>query len=146
MGIIKLLQDKKIIVLSLIILMVVGVGIYFRLSNKPASKPAENINASKLVKTKVESKELVVEISKDGLVPQTVLIKKGGVVRFVNVDNNPHQIMSDPHPTHTLYSFLNTDEVLNKGESVTVILEEEGTFTYHDHLTPLTYKGVIKVE
>lgn len=145
--VIKFIQDQKVILLGIVLLVLLAAGLYIKVSKKPFSPSAvSQIESPKLVKTEVSREEIVVEVSSAGFTPQTIRMKKGGAVRFISIDNNPHQVMSDPHPAHNLYPFLNTDEVLNTRESATVILEGSGTFTYHDHLNPLKFKGIVIVE
>src|SRR3990167_9423379 len=43
----------------------------------------------------------IVTISKNGFVPATLSIKKSQTVEWVNNDDVPHRVASNPHPTHT---------------------------------------------
>lgn len=86
-----------------------------------------------------------VEITKAGFYPATISVKKGSVVTWTNKDTKPHQVASDPHPTHTALPGLGSI-VLTKGDSFSFIFEKTGTYTYHDHLNPLKFKGTIIVE
>ena len=86
-----------------------------------------------------------VSITKDGFVPATIQIKKGSQVTWTNNDTNPHQVVTDPHPTHTNLKGLNSDS-LGQGESFTFTFEKSGTFTYHDEMNPLNIKGAVIVK
>lgn len=97
-------------------------------------------------KTVSQPTEIIVEITATGFSPQTIKIKSGDQVSFINQDSKPHQIKSDPHPADNLYPFLNTDEILMTNESVTLPFEQSGTFTYHDELNPLEFKGIIIID
>ena len=78
-----------------------------------------------------------VTITNGGVSPQTVRIRVGGTVRFVNQSSAFHQINSDPHPIHTDCPALNQVPFLNPGQS-----GQTGTFNtartcgFHDHLNP----------
>jgi len=85
-------------------------------------------------------------ITKDKLTPDTLKIKQGTTVTWVNKDTDPHQIAADPHPTHTSYKELGDGEVLGEGESLTITYEKTGTYTYHDHFNPLKIRGEVIVE
>lgn len=86
-----------------------------------------------------------VTITTQGFVPQTILLKKGSGVIWTNTDNKPHQIASDPHPTHSLLPTLGKGKILSPASSFTLTFNKTGTFTYHDEENPLKFKGVVIV-
>ena len=77
----------------------------------------------------------VVTITASGVSPQTVQIRVGGLVRFVNNDSVVHEMSSDLHPSHLGCTEINQVGNLSPGQS-----KETGNFvtvqtcTYHDHL------------
>ncbi|MCX6814494.1 MAG: plastocyanin/azurin family copper-binding protein [Candidatus Aenigmarchaeota archaeon] len=81
----------------------------------------------------------VVRISGFAFIPQTITIKKGETVTWTNEDSVPHQIASDPHPTHTDLPGL-LSPALQNGQSYTFTSDKVGTWGYHCHLHP-TMKG-----
>lgn len=87
-----------------------------------------------------------VEITETGFVPQTIRIKKGESVTWINKDSKPHQVAADPHPTGDLLPSLKGEEPLLQEEQYTAIFEKTGTFTYHDYLDPVGYQATIIVE
>jgi plastocyanin len=87
-----------------------------------------------------------VQITPTGFVPQTIKVKKGEVVTWVNADTKPHQVASDPHPSDDGLDTLNSDEPLAEGESYTATFEESGTFTYHDEADPIGFTATVVVE
>ena len=87
-----------------------------------------------------------VEITGSGFVPQTIRVKKGESIQWVNADTKPHQVVSDPYPSGDTLPDLNSSEPLTEGESYTRTFDQTGTFTYHDQLNPLEYKATIIVE
>lgn len=137
----EFIREKRVMIAIMLLVLAGGIGL-FAYQIKPAPKP----QSVSLQKIENSQPEVTVEITKDGFMPQTIKVKKSGVVNFINQDSKPHLIASDPHPSHTLYPFLNTDETLNKNGSVSITFEKTGTFTYHDHLNPLKYKGAVIVE
>ena len=90
--------------------------------------------------------EAQVAITKDGFVPESILVKKGTQIIWQNQDENPHQVSSDPHPTHTNLAGFDSLKPLASGDSFSFIFEKSGTFTYHDHLNPLKLQGTVIVE
>lgn len=92
------------------------------------------------------SETALITISNKGFAPQTLLIKKGTRVTWTNNDTRPHQIMTDPHPLHSLLPKLKGENPINKGFSYSFVFNTKGTFTYHDEINPLKLKGTIIVE
>ena len=97
-----------------------------------------------------------VEIRNDGYFPQTVSIKKGQRVRWLNIDG-PNWPASDVHPTHTNYpgtdnqkcgtgaTMFDACKVLERGEVFEFMFNVTGRWYYHNHLNP-DMKGVVIVE
>ena len=80
---------------------------------------------------------VVVTITSAGVSPPSLTISPGTRVRFVNNDAVPHEMSSDPHPSHVACPALNLVGLLLAGQS-----RESGAFTaiqkcgYHDHRDP----------
>jgi|TARA_B100001971_G_scaffold180935_1_gene177414 plastocyanin len=80
----------------------------------------------------------VVTISSAGVSPQTIQIRAGERVLFVNNDSVVHEMSSDQHPAHTECPVINQVGNISPGQS-----KETGNFvtpqtcTYHDHLDAL---------
>lgn len=90
----------------------------------------------------MEEKKVIV--TKSNFEPQTLKIKVGTKVTFVNNSGSTISINSDPHPTHTLFPFLNIG-IINDAASASVTFDKAGTFTYHNHLNP-SETGTVIVE
>lgn len=89
-----------------------------------------------------------VTITNAGVSPANVQITRGGTVRFVNQSGSPHQMNSDPHPTHGNCPPLNQVPFLVPGQSgQTGAFTALGTCGYHDHLNPTngSLQGTIQV-
>ena len=87
---------------------------------------------------------LEVLVGQNGFSPQTLTIKKGETVVWINQSGENVTVNSDPHPTHNLHRFLNKGE-FSSGSSVQVTFEETGTLSYHNHLNP-SQKGTVVVK
>lgn len=91
--------------------------------------------------------EAVVEIRKSGFFPETVKIKKGELVKWVNKDpSGKHIVASDPFPTDSDIPELVSVDGLALDESYSFTFEESGKYTYHDELNPFRFKGTVIVE
>ena len=80
----------------------------------------------------------VVTITASGVSPQTIQIRVGERVLFVNNDSVVHEMSSDLHPSHLACPVINQVGTVSPGQS-----KETGNFvtaqtcTYHDHLAAL---------
>src|SRR3989344_4327240 len=144
-------QKGSILPILIIILSVVVVG-YFILGKDNSQNlltQIKQIVTKEEAGGKTESQPMdsaQVSILKEGFTTQTIKIAKNQQVTWVNQDEGPHQIASDPHPTHDGLAGLDSEEPLAKGDSFSFIFEEAGTYTYHDHLNPSTIKGTVIVK
>ncbi len=85
-----------------------------------------------------------VTITSTGFDPQTITIKAGTKVTWVNKSGTTANVSSDPHPIHTDYPPLNLGSFTN-GSSVSLTFDASGTHGYHNHLNP-SQKGTIIVQ
>jgi plastocyanin len=77
-----------------------------------------------------------ITITSAGVNPSTVTIAVNQAVTFINNDNRPHEMASDPHPQHgscpSMESGLGT---ISAGQTkVTHAFANAGTCGFHDHL------------
>ena len=89
-----------------------------------------------------------VTYSDSGFSPQSVTVKSGENITWVNDSNSTVQVGSANHPTHTINQQITGDEFvieLAPGESETVQLTKTGNWGYHDHLKA-SMTGSITVE
>ncbi|HZM64299.1 MAG TPA: cupredoxin domain-containing protein [Candidatus Saccharimonadales bacterium] len=89
----------------------------------------------------IQSTEAQVEVTDAGFVPQTLKVKKGQPVSWVNIDPAAHHLLADPDK---LIDF--EAEALDQGDTYTYIFENSGTFTYYDPGNPNQFVGSIIVE
>jgi plastocyanin len=77
-----------------------------------------------------------VTITAAGVSPSQVSVTIGQSVTFINNDTRPHEMASDPHPTHgTCPSIENGIGTLNANQTkLTQGFANAGTCGYHDHL------------
>ena len=131
---------------GVILLLIILGGIYlFTRGDNEASETSTQSTTQEVATESADiQSEATVRISSSGFSPDSVTIKVGGTVTFINDDSADHQVASAPHPVHTDYPKLNVG-VLKPGEMGTAEFDEAGTFGYHDHLNPsLTGKVVVE--
>jgi len=75
-----------------------------------------------------------VTITASGVSPKLLEITVGSRVTFTNMDNVPHEMASDPHPTHEICPPINEVSALTPGQSrQTGVFTTARTCGYHDH-------------
>ncbi len=133
---------KKAIVISIIVLVIVGVG-YFVLS-KPNTSIENTTNATPQNNDRV-LKTIDILITASGFTPSSVTIHKGETVKFTNTDSSPHWPASNPHPSHTGYAGFDALRPVPPGQSYSFKFERLGKFGFHDHLDP-SLGGTVTVQ
>lgn len=79
----------------------------------------------------------------DGLVsPSVIQVNVGSQIRFRNMDSSPHQIASDPHPTHSDLPDL-FSPILYQGETYQYNFEKIGQWRYHLEDNPSVWGQII---
>ena len=94
----------------------------------------------------LQAKPAVVEIRAHGFYPSTIRIAKGQSVEWVNEDQQPHQIATDPWPLENGLAGFYDQTVQTNGDIYSFNFNKTGTFTYHDHLDPMGLKGTVIVQ
>jgi len=98
-----------------------------------------------------------IEITASGFSPNSLVVKAGNTVRWVNKADAASWPASAMHPTHRIYpgsgldkcgtaeqaSIFDTCKGLAKGESWSFKFNEKGTWAYHDHNNPSQFGRVI---
>jgi hypothetical protein len=78
-----------------------------------------------------------ITITANGAAPRTLTVPVGSRVTFVNNDNRPHEMNSDPHPEHTECPAINDVGFITQGQSrATGNLTTVRTCRFHDHNQP----------
>lgn len=88
--------------------------------------------------------QAAITVGQNGFSPKTVTAKVGTNVVWTNQSGRTANVSSDNHPTHTKYSSLNLGN-FDDGQSVSLIFDKAGTYTYHNHLNA-AQTGIIIVE
>ncbi|MBI2004975.1 hypothetical protein HYS79_02330 [Patescibacteria group bacterium] len=98
-----------------------------------------------------------VALTANGFSPQTVTIKKGGAVTFVNESGSGMWVASAQHPTHTAYAGTSLGEhcddavdvsfdQCNIGDTYSFDFDKTGSFKYHNHANSSQFGTVVVVE
>jgi len=128
------------LIVAIILLLLMGTVFWY--VNKsvpfPLTQPAS-------VPTPQITSQAQVTITGTGFIPSTISVKKGTQVIWTNTDSSPHQVASDPYPSHSLLPEL-VSKTLNTKDSYSFVFEKSGTFSYYDETNPLKNKAVVVVK
>lgn len=86
-----------------------------------------------------------ISMSDAGFSPDTLTIKVGDTVVFINDDSRDRWPASDIHPTHLLCPGFDALEPMEPGETYSHTFTKAETCPMHDHLVP-RLKGSIMIE
>lgn|GEM_PF-1647050 len=84
-----------------------------------------------------------VDMNNGGFSPATITVNAGTKVTFVNRGTKSIRPASDPHPTHTALAGFDPKRGIAPTENWSYTFTKRGTFTYHDHLSPLLTGTII---
>lgn len=143
----------------LIIIVVIAAGAYYFFSRSGVNlcwpycpgmtdQDREEIKKSALeAKTSAIPIETIVTYNANGFSPNTVTVKKGGMVVFQNKTGKVASIASDDHPTHTKYPEFDQYKTEHRGQNeFRFTFDKVGTWGYHDHLNTNMTGTVIVTE
>lgn len=120
-------QKKQLIFIAIFLLFLGSLSAYVIFRRQESSFPSQ-----------------VVRMNAEGFFPESVRIKKGQSVTWLNEGGQPHWPASDLHPTHGIYPEFDPQEPITPGESWTFTFTKLGVWRYHDHLRPIL-RGIIEV-
>lgn len=153
-----LMTNRNLILGVVIVALIVLAGGFFYIKSKNTSTPpttqtqetsapsiAPSVSTSPSSSPEaMTAKETGITLNQDGYSPQTLNIAVGTRVVWTNKSGGPATVSSDPHPSHTLWPFLNLGKFDDNG-TVSVIFDKAGTYTYHNHFDS-SQKGTVIVK
>lgn len=141
---------KKIIYITSALLLILLGGLYFLNAGKNNSSQINYTEPETKFLNKVEipAEAITVEIKENEFEPESLEIKKGETVTWLNSSGRYAWPASDPHPTHTNYSdtspFFDPELPMKADEAWSFTFSKPGNWRYHDHLDS-SKRGVIVV-
>jgi len=110
------------------------------LTQNPVTQNVPKINNGKVVPAQT------VTLTSAGFNPQTLTIKTGERVVWLNNSGVVGTVNSDNYPTNLLYPFLNFGQ-FNNGSSFSTVFSKPGTYTYYNFLSQnRSQKGTVIVK
>ena len=134
---------------TIIWIVLVLTGIYFFVYKKDNSNTI-NINYTNPTpgffdKSSVSQNDILVSITVEGFQPSSITIKKGQKVTWINNTSGLSWPASNPHPSHTDYPGFDTELPMKSGQAWSFTFTKVGDWGYHDHLSPTTRRGDVRV-
>ncbi len=124
----------------IIIVIIAGVWMFYNYRNTRA------VAVPHVQTEPIAQERITITYDANGFSPNTVTIKKGGMVIFQNKTGKPASVASGAHPTHLLYPEFDQYKTEQRGkDEFRFVFEKVGTWKYHDHLNS-TMTGTIIVE
>ena len=89
-----------------------------------------------------------ITITSAGASPRDITVSVGSRVTFVNNDSRPHEMNSDPHPSHEDCPALNIGFIAAGAQGISQNLNTVRTCGFHDHNQPSNtdLQGVIRIQ
>lgn len=130
------------------VVIVAGLGIgWYVLKGTPSSPAPTPTQVTTVAPTPGETttaSRVSVTYKDNGFAPNTITIKVGTIVHFVNNSGVGMWVASDVHPTHQLLPGFDELASVTNGGSYDYTFVKIGTWTYHNHMNP-TDKGIVVV-
>ncbi len=105
-------------------------------------QPTPETTPSTTVASPSAQTQNMVTVTKTGFSPQSITIKVGESVTWINNDSVTHNVSSAAHPTHLVYPPLNLGDFA-ASQKVSLTFPKAGTYKYHDHINATLFGSVI---
>ena len=147
-------MKKTFFILTVFVVFVAALFIFnARTSQAPTSTTSFSASPSPLPSPTATApgsaaKTWEIDIAKNGVSTQKLLIKVGDTVTFVNQDAAPHWPASGAHPAHQICPGFDPLHALKTGENASFTFTVAKTCPFHDHLNAglSQYQGQIIVQ
>lgn len=151
-------MNKILIGIVAVIILVGGFLIFSnQTKNRSAVSVSPSVSASPTATTTNSANTIT--LTSNGFEPQTLTVKVGTTVTWVDKSGDPMWIASGVHPIHSLYDGTSLsehcaagytgptpfDECSGSTNNYSFTFTKKGTFPYHDHLN-ISETGTIVVE
>ena len=144
-------------IVAIIVILVVIVGLIFLINPGKEAETTETSTGETEETDETTPQEHTIEVTSAGFSPQTLTIKAGDTVTWVNKGPGAMWPASAGHPTHKVYpvdtgkcvaiggSDFDACTGLGVGRSYSFAFDEVGSWNYHNHMRP-SNTGTVVVE
>ncbi len=134
------MENKNILIIVVVLLVVMGGGYWLLKGQTGYMQPSAPTNS---IPNKTQNP--TVEYSGQGFSPNSITVKSGTTVTWVNKGSDPMWVASAPHPVHTNLSGFDALKGTSAGGSYSYTFTKVGKWGYHNHLAP-SKTGEVVVE
>lgn len=135
---------NKVLIGAIAVVVLIGAFLAYSKPTKNTSSVSVSAQPSATPTPTVNNAQNTITLTATGFNPQTLTIKAGTTVIWINKSGTTAQVNSDPHPIHNFWPFLNLGS-FDDGGTLSATFSKPGTYTYHNHLNP-SEKGTVIVE
>lgn len=142
-------MNKTVIYIIIAVTVITVVVLIFNsskqvVSTTPLVQSPAPVETSSPVQSPSLQEQNMVTLTADGFSPETLTIKTGDTVTWVNKSGSDATVNSAPHPVHSDYPPLNLG-TFPDGGTLSLTFPTAGTYKYHNHLNP-SQTGIIIVQ
>jgi len=136
-------KNTQVLLIALTGLILVGGYFLTRPVQAPETLPVTQQSPAPTTTTTKAMEENTITYTGTGFSPQSITVKPGTTVTFVNESSTDMWVASALHPTHL--ELLGFDQLKGegKGSTYSFTFEDVGTWKFHDHLNPKAFGSVI---
>jgi len=132
------METKNILIGGVVLLLVIGGGYWLLKGQTGTTQPS---NSTAITNTQNPTSEpnknnLTVEYSGQGFSPNSITVKSGTTVTWVNKGSDLMWVASTPHPVHTDLPGFDALKGAPAGGTYSFTFAKVGKWSYHNHLAP----------
>lgn len=142
-------MNKLTNVVIILLLIVAGTIYIFKSNSDEQLTPAETSGTAEIPAPTQSSEaspaaaDTIVNYANSGFSPNTLNVKVGTAVTFVNNSTQQMWVASAYHPTHQVLPSLNQLKWVGTGGTYQYTFDKAGEWPYHNHLNPKDFGKVI---
>lgn len=143
-------QKSSLLISVGIFLVILGfLGGYFVFRQRPNPTPNQIENTATqteqptITQNPTNVKAVIITYKNGVFTPNTINIKKGTTVKFINEGTDQMWVASSPHPQHTDLPDFDQLKGVGQGVSYEYTFTKVGNWKFHNHLKPSAFGTVI---
>lgn len=137
-------MNNKIIIGIIVLILLLGIGLMVS-SNRGNTSTSPSVTAvPQVTESPAPQEQNTITLTSVGFSLQSLIIKAGATITWINKSGVDAIVNSSPHPSHTDYPPLNLG-IFPDGGMLSLTFDKAGTYKYHNHLSP-SQAGTIVVQ
>ena len=137
-------MNNKIIIGIIVLILLLGIGLIVSNSRGNISTSPSVTAVPQVTESSAPQEQNTITLTSAGFSPQSLTVKAGTSITWINKGGVDAIVNSSPHPSHTDYPPLNLG-IFPDGGTLSLNFDKTGTYKYHNHLNP-SQTGTIIVQ